>query len=51
MILVSRISFGIAVTILVPIYPGDMVFTVTPLRATSSASDLENPCMPDFAAA
>jgi len=27
-----------AVTILVPMYPGEMVLTVTPLRATSSAS-------------
>src|SRR6266568_1889068 len=31
--------------------PSEIVFTVTPFFATSSASDLVKPCMPAFAAA
>ena len=50
MILLSSTSFGIAITIFVPMYPGEMVFAVTPLRATSSASALVKPCMPALAA-
>jgi len=42
-ILEVKTSFGIAVTILVPMYPGEMVLTVTPLRATSRARAFVKP--------
>ncbi len=50
MILESSTSRGMAITILVPMYPGEIVFDVTPLRAYSSASALVKPCIPAFAA-
>jgi hypothetical protein len=51
MICDSSTSLGTDITIFVSRYPGDTVFTVTPLFATSSASDIVRPCMPAFAAA
>jgi hypothetical protein len=39
-----------AITIFVPMQPGEMVLTVTPLRATSGASAFVKPCISALAA-
>jgi len=48
MILESSTSFGIAITICVPMYPGKSYHGDT-LRATSSERALVKPCMPALA--